>query len=144
MWNIYSHFVGPFHSLRYEKMVSGMYLGEIVRNILMHFTERGLLFRGKASERLKMHGIFATKFLSQIERWLSSMWLIHINCVEAIIIDLHSLHDPGTPLKVVGRLYVADPWICLPSLKGYFSTCYMRWWLFFSLNHFSFALPNTW
>ncbi|XP_056889203.1 hexokinase-2 [Takifugu flavidus] len=52
---------------RYEKMVSGMYLGEIVRNILMHFTDRGLLFRGKVSEKLKMHGIFATKFLSQIE-----------------------------------------------------------------------------
>lgn len=62
------HFVGPFHPLRYEKMISGMYLGEIVRNILMHFTDRGLLFRGKLSERLKMRGIFATKFLSQIER----------------------------------------------------------------------------
>lgn len=49
-------------------MISGMYLGEIVRNILMHFTDRGLLFRGKLSERLKMRGIFATKFLSQIER----------------------------------------------------------------------------
>ncbi|CAG09720.1 unnamed protein product, partial [Tetraodon nigroviridis] len=52
---------------RYEKMISGMYLGEIVRNVLMHFTDRGLLFRGKLSERLKMRGIFATKFLAQIE-----------------------------------------------------------------------------
>uniref|UniRef100_A0A8C4E035 Hexokinase-2 n=1 Tax=Dicentrarchus labrax TaxID=13489 RepID=A0A8C4E035_DICLA len=53
---------------RYEKMVSGMYLGEIVRNVLMDFTAKGLLFRGKLSERLKTRGIFETKFLSQIER----------------------------------------------------------------------------
>ncbi|XP_018617907.1 hexokinase-2 [Scleropages formosus] len=52
---------------RYEKMISGMYLGEIVRNILLDFTSKGLLFRGKLSERLKTRGIFETRFLSQIE-----------------------------------------------------------------------------
>ncbi|XP_008295959.1 hexokinase-2 [Stegastes partitus] len=52
---------------RYEKMISGMYLGEVVRNVLMDFTDKGLLFRGKVSERLKTRGIFETKFLSQIE-----------------------------------------------------------------------------
>ncbi|MEQ2307575.1 Hexokinase-2 [Ameca splendens] len=52
---------------RYEKMIGGMYLGEIVRNVLMDYTAKGLLFRGKVSERLKTRGIFETKFLSQIE-----------------------------------------------------------------------------
>ncbi|KAM8886523.1 hexokinase-2 isoform 1-T1 [Spinachia spinachia] len=52
---------------RYEKMISGMYLGEIVRNVLLEFTEKGLLFRGKLSEQLKTRCIFETKFLSQIE-----------------------------------------------------------------------------
>ncbi|CAB1319990.1 unnamed protein product, partial [Coregonus sp. 'balchen'] len=52
---------------RYEKMISGMYLGEIVRSVLLEFTAKGLLFRGKLSERLKTRGIFETKFLSQIE-----------------------------------------------------------------------------
>ncbi|XP_012733860.1 hexokinase-2 isoform X2 [Fundulus heteroclitus] len=52
---------------RYEKLISGMYLGEIVRNVLLDFTAKGLLFRGKMSERLKTRGIFETKFLSQIE-----------------------------------------------------------------------------
>ena len=49
-------------------MISGMYLGEIVRNVLMDFTAKGLLFRGKLSERLNTRGIFETKFMSQIER----------------------------------------------------------------------------
>uniref|UniRef100_A0A8C5HDT9 Hexokinase-2 n=1 Tax=Gouania willdenowi TaxID=441366 RepID=A0A8C5HDT9_GOUWI len=52
---------------RYEKMISGMYLGEIVRNVLIEFTAKGLLFRGKDPERLRTRGIFETKFLSQIE-----------------------------------------------------------------------------
>jgi hexokinase len=49
-------------------MCSGMYLGEIVRNILIDLTKRGFLFRGQISETLKTRGIFETKFLSQIER----------------------------------------------------------------------------
>ncbi|KAJ8380236.1 hypothetical protein SKAU_G00010140 [Synaphobranchus kaupii] len=52
---------------RYEKMISGMYLGEVVRNVLLDFTAKGLLFRGRLSERLKTRGIFETRFLSQIE-----------------------------------------------------------------------------
>uniref|UniRef100_A0A8C5C597 Hexokinase-2 n=1 Tax=Gadus morhua TaxID=8049 RepID=A0A8C5C597_GADMO len=52
---------------RYEKMCSGMYLGEIVRNILIDLTRKGFLFRGQISETLKTRGIFETKYLSQIE-----------------------------------------------------------------------------
>ncbi|CAO2608222.1 Hexokinase HKDC1, partial [Lemmus lemmus] len=52
---------------RYEKMTSGMYLGEIVRQILIDLTRQGLLFRGQISERLRTKSIFETKFLSQIE-----------------------------------------------------------------------------
>uniref|UniRef100_W5MS36 Hexokinase-2 n=2 Tax=Lepisosteus oculatus TaxID=7918 RepID=W5MS36_LEPOC len=52
---------------KFEKMTSGMYLGEVVRQILIDLTRRGLLFRGRITERLKTRGIFETKFLSQIE-----------------------------------------------------------------------------
>ncbi|XP_004393737.1 PREDICTED: putative hexokinase HKDC1 [Odobenus rosmarus divergens] len=52
---------------RYEKMTSGMYLGEIVQQILIDLTKQSLLFRGQMSERLQTRGIFETKFLSQIE-----------------------------------------------------------------------------
>lgn len=58
----------PSSPNRYEKMTSGMYLGEIVRRILIDLTRQGLLFRGQISERLRTRGIFETKFLSQIER----------------------------------------------------------------------------
>ncbi|CAL8243479.1 unnamed protein product [Lota lota] len=53
---------------RFEKMTSGLYLGEIVRQVLLDLTRRGLLFRGHVTEALKTPGIFHTKYLSQIER----------------------------------------------------------------------------
>ncbi|XP_029000098.1 hexokinase HKDC1-like [Betta splendens] len=53
---------------RFEKLTSGMYLGEVVRHVLLNLTRKGLLFRGHVSETLKTPGIFETKYLSQIER----------------------------------------------------------------------------
>lgn len=67
-WFSCSHQPYPSSPNRYEKMTSGMYLGEIVRQILIDLTKQGLLFRGQISERLQTKGIFETKFLSQIER----------------------------------------------------------------------------
>lgn len=53
---------------RFEKLTSGMYLGEIVRQVLLDLTSGGLLFRGRVTETLKTPGIFETKYLSMIER----------------------------------------------------------------------------
>ncbi|CAH6798398.1 hexokinase-3 [Phodopus roborovskii] len=52
---------------RFEKMISGMYLGEIVRHILLHLTSLGVLFRGQKTQSLQTRDIFKTKFLSEIE-----------------------------------------------------------------------------
>ncbi|KAM4602712.1 hexokinase HKDC1 [Polymixia lowei] len=52
---------------RFEKLTSGLYLGEVVRQVLLNLTRRGLLFRGHVTEALKTPGIFHTKYLSHIE-----------------------------------------------------------------------------
>ncbi|NXW65907.1 HXK2 protein, partial [Eurystomus gularis] len=52
---------------RFEKLISGMYLGEIVRHILLALVEKQLLFRSKPCPKLQTKGIFQTKFLSTIE-----------------------------------------------------------------------------
>ncbi|XP_066416531.1 hexokinase-3 [Molothrus aeneus] len=52
---------------RFEKLISGMYLGEIVRQILLVMTEKDLLFQGKPCPKLQTKDIFKTKFLSTIE-----------------------------------------------------------------------------
>ncbi|KAG9069764.1 glucokinase [Linnemannia hyalina] len=51
----------------FEKMISGMYLGEITRNILLHLIDHRLLFDGTSSQKLNTHWSFETKFMSQIE-----------------------------------------------------------------------------
>ncbi|XP_032839590.2 hexokinase-3 [Tyto alba] len=53
---------------RFEKLISGMYLGEIVRHILLALVEKQVLFRGKPCPKLQTRDIFQTKFLSTIER----------------------------------------------------------------------------
>lgn len=50
-----------------EKMISGMYLGEIARLAIVRFTKAGLLFNGQGSELLFKRGQFFTKFVSEIE-----------------------------------------------------------------------------
>ncbi|KAF9148892.1 glucokinase [Linnemannia schmuckeri] len=51
----------------FEKMISGMYLGEITRNILLHLIDQRLLFDGTSSTKLNTHWSFETKYMSQIE-----------------------------------------------------------------------------
>ncbi|GAA6085288.1 hexokinase-4 isoform X1 [Tachysurus ichikawai] len=51
----------------YEKLISGKYMGELVRLVLMKLVNEDLLFNGKASDILKTRGSFETHFVSQIE-----------------------------------------------------------------------------
>ncbi|KAK2150406.1 hypothetical protein LSH36_406g01045 [Paralvinella palmiformis] len=51
----------------YEKMISGMYMGEIVRMIAVECAEKGLLFNGQVTPELAQRERFYTKFVSEIE-----------------------------------------------------------------------------
>ncbi|XP_060737788.1 hexokinase-4 [Tachysurus vachellii] len=51
----------------YEKLISGKYMGELVRLVLMKLVNEDLLFNGEASDILKTRGNFETHFVSQIE-----------------------------------------------------------------------------
>lgn len=61
-----SHSVNPSKQI-FEKMIGGMYMGEIVRLCLVRFTKENLLFDGKGSKKLFKRGNFLTKYVSQIE-----------------------------------------------------------------------------
>merc|ERR1719457_194259 len=51
----------------FEKMISGMYMGEIVRLVLCELCNKGALFGCKKSPALNTYGKFETSFVSQIE-----------------------------------------------------------------------------
>ncbi|XP_070789896.1 hexokinase-3 [Pituophis catenifer annectens] len=72
------HYITPYDDIvdkeslnpsqqRFEKMISGMYLGEIVRYVLLELASRKILFRGHELKGLQNKGIFPTKLLSDIE-----------------------------------------------------------------------------
>ncbi|XP_053769214.1 hexokinase-3 [Desmodus rotundus] len=82
---------------RFEKMISGMYLGEIVRHILLHLTSLGVLFRGQKTQRLQTRDIFKTKFLSEIES--DSLALRQVRAI---------LEDLGLPLTSDDALTVLE------------------------------------
>ncbi|KAH0946799.1 hypothetical protein HN011_002734 [Eciton burchellii] len=51
----------------FEKMLSGMYMGELSRLVLEKLIDNGLLFSGKSPGDLKKRGKFFTKYVSEIE-----------------------------------------------------------------------------
>ncbi|XP_029294995.1 hexokinase-4 isoform X1 [Cottoperca gobio] len=51
----------------YEKLISGKYMGELVRLVLIKLVNEDLLFNGEASELLKTRGSFETRYVSQME-----------------------------------------------------------------------------
>ncbi|XP_029644605.1 hexokinase-2 isoform X2 [Octopus sinensis] len=52
---------------RFEKTISGMYMGELVRLILEKLRRHKLIFNGVGSEELSTRGRFYTKYVSEIE-----------------------------------------------------------------------------
>ncbi len=52
----------------FEKMVSGMYMGELVRLILLKMAKKGLLFHGQVSDALRTKGTFQTEHICLIEK----------------------------------------------------------------------------
>ena len=54
----------------FEKMISGMYLGEITRLILLDLISTGELFFGEGSKELATAYSFDTAYMSRIERYI--------------------------------------------------------------------------
>lgn len=55
------------HQQLYEKMVAGMYLGEITRNAILDLVDQQLLFNGHSSKELNAMWSFETAYMSTIE-----------------------------------------------------------------------------
>lgn len=64
--DIDSNSINPSKQL-FEKMISGMYMGELTRLVLEKIVNAGLLFGGKCPSDLKKRGKFFTKYVSEIE-----------------------------------------------------------------------------
>lgn len=62
----------------FEKMISGMYMGELARLVLEKLVDAGLLFNGKCPVELKKQGKFFTKYVSEIEKWVFQIFIVEL------------------------------------------------------------------
>ncbi len=75
-------------------MISGLYLGELVRYVLLDLTCKKLLFRGNFPSFLKTHGSFKSLFISEIERLVVKMFICFLENV--LQFEMSSCRFSGT------------------------------------------------
>lgn len=61
---------------KFEKMISGMYMGEMVRLVLLKLVKQNTLFGGKSSTLLETRHQFLTKYVSDIEGDINSCKIV--------------------------------------------------------------------
>ncbi|NXE28824.1 HXK3 protein, partial [Ardeotis kori] len=101
---------------RFEKLISGMYLGEIVRHILLALVEKQVLFRGMPCPKLHTRDIFQTKFLSTIE-----IDGLALRQVRGILQDLElkaSFEDSGLVREVCQTVSLRAAQLCAAGLAA--------------------------
>ena len=77
-------FLGLFYTKKFfflfifsfEKLFSGLYLGEIVRQVLADMTKMGILFDNIGSEKLFTPWTFQTTYVTDIERYVIVIFTI--------------------------------------------------------------------
>lgn len=55
--------------ISYQKLISGRYLGEVLRLIICELIDEGVLFLGQNTYKLENPYVFDTAFLSLMERY---------------------------------------------------------------------------
>lgn len=89
----------------FEKFISGMYLGELVRNVSLSLVDavpQPLLFNGKSTAALNEHYGLDTSFMSQVEE----AWIGTDNSADAFELPPLASHfeDDKLPAKVLTKL----------------------------------------
>lgn len=67
-------FVVRYFIFRFEKMISGMYLGELVRQCILHLIKSHILFKGKISDEMGTKYSFLTKHVSDFCRYVDEFF----------------------------------------------------------------------
>lgn len=94
-----------FNENRFEKMISGMYMGELVRCILVDLTNRRLLFGGQGSQKLFTPKSFQTAYISAIESDKKNEYILTRQALAAM--DLrHATLDDCDIVKLVSFLQI--------------------------------------
>jgi len=62
----------PFANTKRQKLISGRYLGEILRLVICDLIDEGVIFLGQNTYKIETPYSFDTAFLSLMERYCTS------------------------------------------------------------------------
>lgn len=88
----------------YEKMISGMYMGEVVRNALVDLVNDGEILNGELSEKLNTRGEFETAFVTQIELDRTPQLRVAAQILRHLGYDSQDLNMPKLPGQDIKRV----------------------------------------
>lgn len=71
----------------FEKLISGMYMGELTRLVIVNMVNKNCLLSGKGSDLLNTSGSFNTSFVTAIEEDSPGFYYKCISCLNAL--DIH-------------------------------------------------------
>merc|ERR1719209_743367 len=66
----------------YEKMIGGMYMGEVCRYLVLGLVRSGALLNGNVTEELERPGSFPSAFITQIEQDDTDELEVALQCLE--------------------------------------------------------------
>ncbi|XP_021956694.1 hexokinase type 2 isoform X2 [Folsomia candida] len=88
----------------FEKMISGMYMGDIAGLVLRKLTREGHIFRGNGADEIFKRGAFHTKYISEIEGDKVGDWT---NCRQILLEEL-GIPEPVTDQDCIVVRHVCE------------------------------------
>lgn len=84
----------------FEKLVSGSYLGELVRLVIVNLVSRSALLSGKSSDSLEIPGTFKTGYISAIEEDSPGFYYKCIHCLNDLGIH-HATNEDCRAIRMI-------------------------------------------
>ncbi|KAJ6220233.1 hypothetical protein RDWZM_006045 [Blomia tropicalis] len=100
----------------FEKMISGMYMGELVRSVAAHLTRQGLMFGGKGSDELFTPHMFKSAYVSAIESDPKGVYTNTKASLDEINLQHATLEDYENLKLICNRISTRAAHLCSASL----------------------------
>jgi len=103
---------------KFEKMISGMYLGEIVRLCLCKLVDQNVIFHGLRPEVLFQPGSFQSSFVSQIESAIEDGMVAVQNILASLDIDRARGSDCAVVTRVCQAVSTRAAHLCAAGIAA--------------------------
>lgn len=91
--------INPAHQT-FEKLISGMYMGELIRLVIVGLVNKNALLSGKSSDLLNIEGSFKTNFVTAIEEDSPGYYRKCVHCLNDLGIN-HATNEDCRAIRMI-------------------------------------------